>query len=295
VNSTREAFVSKQKALVSLVFALSGCNVSSSLSSPVPPPVTNDQSAATDGGALEVDAAPQVVVTLDAGNVAPGEGAWDAGSADAGAAECGLIKVRVRDFTIAHPDFEHYTGGSEATPGLVQAQLGPDEKPVYALAAGSLVTTGPTEFADWYNDREGVNLATDLELQLTEDAQGTWVYDAQEFFPIDGQGFGNEGLDHNFHFTTEIHTSFTYGGGERFTFTGDDDVWVFINGKLAIDLGGVHTPLSSTVDLDTVATEFGIARGNSYHLDVFQAERHTVASHFRMETNIKCIEPVVLY
>ena len=60
----------------------------------------------------------------------------------------------------------------------------------------------------------------------------------------------NDGLPHNFGFTTEIHYFFQYRGGESLTFSGDDDVWIFVNRRLALDLGGMHPRLERTLDLD---------------------------------------------
>jgi fibro-slime domain-containing protein len=68
--------------------------------------------------------------------------------------------------------------------------------------------------------------------------------------------------------------------------TGDDDLWVFVNGRLAIDLGGLHPPASSTLDLDAAASALGIVAGQQYSLDLFHAERHTEASNFRVDTTL---------
>ena len=120
------------------------------------------------------------------------------------------------------------------------------------------------------------------------------IFDSSAFFPIDDKGYGKEYLDHNFHFTTEIHTRFTYRGGDQFTFVGDDDLWLFINGHLAIDLGGVHGREEKSVNLDQRAAELEIMPGASYAMDIFHAERHTSSSNFRIETNIACIQSVDL-
>jgi fibro-slime domain-containing protein len=193
------------------------------------------------------------------------------------------------DVAGGHIDFEDGINGLEL--GRVSSTLGVDGKPVYAgpePGGGSSSFHGAANFNQWYNDVVGVNKTLSRTITLDDTGSpGIFKYTNGFFFPIDdpqpaGTTWGNEGLNHNYHFTYEIHTAFTYVAGQQFNFTGDDDVWVFINKKLAMDLGGVHPALNGSVNLDTL----GLTAGNDYAFDFFFAERHTTDSNLKIETSI---------
>jgi fibro-slime domain-containing protein len=237
--------------------------------------------------------------------VAPDAGGGSSHDGATGDGACAPnLTGRLRDFvnkpgftpaSALDDDFENEVGDDR---GIVLTDLGSDQKPVYAHGSGSTATThGQTQFDWWYRDTPGKNLPFAFTIPLTAGDGGVQSYDNQEFFPLDGRGWDDEytaddGMQHNFSFTFELHTTFGYKGGETFTFIGDDDVFVFINSKLVVDLGGVHTAETKAITLDSLVTDDAsqtpvpLTVGTTYPLDVFYNERHTVASHFRMETSI---------
>ncbi len=227
------------------------------------------------GGAGDGGSGGQALVTV---------GVSQGGSTASGIDGCnGRLRGKIRDFRADHPDFEEETG---VDPGIVEDVLGDDGKPVYDEDGDHPTTSGREGFDQWFRDTPGVNEPIEIDLQLEPGDGGVFTFDDSEFFPIDGQGFGDEGNPHNFHFTLELRTTFRYQGGEVFRFRGDDDLFTFINGRLAIDLGGVHGAMEAEIDLDARADELGITVGEVYPLDFFFAERHTSESNFRIDTTI---------
>jgi fibro-slime domain-containing protein len=194
-----------------------------------------------------------------------------------------VLHALIRDFSDQHPDFERAGGGGDDR-GIVRDLLGMDDKPVYASSGTTPTTSGRANFDQWYNGP--IDAERDLQLQKAPDNPEMFVYQDNAFFPIDGDAVTNEGRNHNFHFTLETSFNFRYLGGEVFRFRGDDDLWVFVNRHLAIDLGGLHQSEMGEVELDRVATDFGLVTGEVYPLHLFFAERHTVQSNFSVETTI---------
>ncbi|HVZ31889.1 MAG TPA: fibro-slime domain-containing protein [Polyangiaceae bacterium] len=229
----------------------------------------------------------------------------------------GKLPVVYRDFSQAHPDFEMAFSGDVVRRQLVAATLGADHTPTFASSTGcpwkqgtptacdnwktdKLVINSADSFSQWYHDTPNVNIHFDKTLVLTEDppGSGTYTYNSTQFFPLgNDEGFGvtPAGAGHNFLFTTEIHLTFAYVKGQKFTFHGDDDMWIFVNNKLALDLGSMHAAADGTIDFDAQAADLGIVPSNVYPMDIFHAERHTSASNFGVETNIACFTPSVVH
>jgi fibro-slime domain-containing protein len=177
-----------------------------------------------------------------------------------------------------------------------------------------------TSFSYWYRDRPLVaNQTTFSNLELLPIGQGQFQVTFQNavddggmslhnggLFPLDRLVWGAEPLvcqlrvgqmawpywttitngctaSHNYHFTSEVRYVFPYQGGETLSFLGDDDVWVFVNGRLAVDLGGIHeqSPGAITINAANQAT-FGMTPGNLYEIVVFHAERHPIDSNYQL-------------
>jgi len=242
------------------------------------------------------------------------------------AGDCGsVLDVTYRDFKEwdpadpqSNPDFEMKFMGDVVRRGLIEKTLGPDRKPVFKDSVGFPALPGsPTaiktdwqpkdpviasadSFKQWYNDSP-VNQAFQKKLALTESAVGSGIfgYESSMFFPLaptEGFGITPKGNPQmmNFLFTTEVHVQFTYSSAQKFTFRGDDDLWIFVNGQLALDLGSLHNAEEGTIDFDAQAKELNIVVGGTYPMDIFHAERHTYASNFKITTNIACFTPSVV-
>ncbi|MFP4417635.1 MAG: chitobiase/beta-hexosaminidase C-terminal domain-containing protein [Chitinispirillaceae bacterium] len=204
------------------------------------------------------------------------------------------ISALVRDWEADGVSF--FTGGitgGKVTPGMVEEQLGADGKPVKGPNASDAYGE---ELESWFVTQDDNEACVNL--TLTKGYDGLWEYDSDlfgGFFPIDTFDHPNNvkyedshEIERNFLFTMEMHLQFVYhqGSGQEFVFRGDDDVWIFVNNRLAIDLGGMHMRASDTLIMDDLAPVLGLEDQGNYAMDIFFAERQPVHSNFLVRTSL---------
>lgn len=135
---------------------------------------------------------------------------------------------------------------------------------------------------------------------------GTNGGDESGFYPLENLGYEQPGLltatskvnngAKNGGFTLRGESQFVYNKDSKlyFTFTGDDDVYMYINGVLALDLGGAHGRNSKTVNLnDLDATKYGLKEGQVATFTFFYMERCSDASTFGIKTNMELVQRAI--
>jgi fibro-slime domain-containing protein len=225
-----------------------------------------------------------------------------------------LMAATVRDFSKGHPDFDFGSlTGASVQKGMVEPSIGTDRKPIRSSKA-PLPPVTFDRFAGWWRtdstnaDETLRSYESCVDIPMSKASDGLWEYDSYRdspdhgFWPVEGPAnrFGETsptcyvkpppdssiwvmgGLMRNGNFCMESHASFIYRPGQNFTFYGDDDLWVFINDKLVVDLGGVHLPKSDSVDLDSLS----LTAGMEYKWDFFYCDRQPCGSALRFKTSI---------
>ncbi len=209
------------------------------------------------------------------------------------AGKCGTtiqVGAILRDWDNEHPDFGEYWEKPECQGqqlGMVEKRLGADGDPVPTAhtCIRQFDWFEPHVFDNGYTNQQCFNLT------LSTNGEGLYEYDTSDFFPLSDFLYldPDETIPNPYHggwancsFTMELSAQFEYVPGQTFYFRGDDDVWVFIDSQLVVDIGGIHSPTEGAVDLDTL----GLTPGQTYGFKLFFAERFCGGSNFRMVTSI---------
>ncbi len=147
--------------------------------------------------------------------------------------------------------------------------------------------TSAATFDQWFRDVLGTNMSTLISVTGTwqDDGEHAGMYEINipQFYPIDDMLLGNDGPHNNF-FTFEIVASFVHDSTANYQllFISDDDAWIFLEGEMIADLGGINGSSEQWVDLNRL----GLVDGETYRVRLFKADRSDASSRFHLVTNI---------
>ncbi|MBR4784951.1 MAG: fibro-slime domain-containing protein [Fibrobacter sp.] len=201
--------------------------------------------------------------------------------------------------------------------GIVNTDLGTDNKPVFSGSdTAKKCFVDANKFKTLFNYTKDVNEAQcyDMLFQRNE-TDARWTFDSNPlggFFPVENTGdstvvtinevkmgptsdartkraTGTAEDTRNQQFCAESHTTFTYFKDLEFSFSNTDDMWVFVNKKLAIDKGGLNesAPVNLTLkDLNSIYGDNFLVEGRDYPLEVFYCNRRSTAPNFSFAANV---------
>jgi fibro-slime domain-containing protein len=206
----------------------------------------------------------------------------------------GTIKIKNNNYT-PEPGFPNSFGAASSTisgrmsfyavcePKIVNCGGVHDTMGTPGVASNASVS-GELSFATWFRDVPGVNQSGLHRILLRRNGSGVYEYLNNNFWPIDGLLLGNEVGQRNPYFTYEIDATFTYDAcaGQFLQFEGADDCWMFIDGRMVIDLGGLSPRIVQHLQFD----RHGMIDGTVHRLQIFYAQRNASTSVFRLRTNV---------